>query len=223
MRKWLSALLLSAAASAQAQTTLDAQWDVPLRVFWVPSGSMRPTLNPGDGVVAKRVEPGDLKRGDVIAFRVGGPREIWLSRLVGLPGDLVEVRNAQVFLNGQAVPQRALGAGPDLPRMGATVTRPSQLIEEHIPGAAAPHRILDQGKGSVDDAPPLRVPEGRLYVLGDNRDDAVDSRLTGTFGPGTIALKDVYGVVGEIMPSAFPVKPPLPPSSEQPPLIVPSR
>lgn len=227
MKYLLSLLLLWGAMivpAAQAQPTADdTEWHAPLRTFWVPSGSMNPTLAPGDGVIAKRVEPRELKRGDVIAFRVGGPRQIWFSRLIGLPGDVVEVRNGQVILNGEPVPQRVLGAGPDLPIMGSTRTQSSQLIEERLPDTAAAHHVLDLGLDRVDNAPALRVPAGRLYVLGDNRDDAVDSRLTGQMGPGMVALVDVYGVIEEILPGAFPIKPSQPRSEKLPPQIVPSR
>ncbi len=119
--------------------------------FYVPSGSMRPTLEPGDYVLANRfvyyLHP--PRRGDVIVFRY--PRdERWdfVKRVIGLPGDVVEERGGRLWVNGAPVAEpyvlRASGGVPWIPQQGS-----------------------------------WRVPPGRLFVLGDNREASLDSRFWG--------------------------------------------
>jgi len=150
-----------------------------IQAFYIPSGSMEPTLMPGDRVLVEKVlyHP---HRGDVIVFQdphpgaqpdrgvVGGflhwlseglglarpPDEDFIKRVIGMPGDIVELRRGTLYVNGRVVPEPYLHGPPD--------TRPYG---------------------------PVRVPAGSLFVLGDNRLNSNDSR----FGLGFVPMSKVVG------------------------------
>jgi signal peptidase I len=157
-------------------------WLVPhvLGGFYLPTGSMAPTFLDGDHVlVNKLVYQHRLpRRGDVVVFRVPGkPGCNWVKRVMGLPGDTVEVRDGEVFINGRKlerdrVPADALPAPLD-----------GEVFEESNAGRR--YRILI-GKEKVGDQPKTTVPEGACYVLGDHRDRSEDSRVFGPVSLGSI-------------------------------------
>jgi signal peptidase I len=148
-----------------------------LRSFYLPSEAMAPTLMKGDRLIASMKGPGDLHRGDVILF--DGPHEpdIWVKRVAGLPGDRIEVRNGIVYLNGRAVAQRQVGVDRiEEPVMGV---RQARRLAEQFPGEKRPHLIWDiTYSPELDDFPETLVAPGHVFVLGDNRDQSADSRVS---------------------------------------------
>jgi len=200
--------------------------------FSIPSGSMLPTLMIGDYLfIAKwpygyshhslpfgiggfegRVPAGLPDRGDVVVFRYPGPRnEDYVKRVIGLPGDTVEVRGGVVILNGAPAERRriadyAMTISPNSPCRGApdAIRRVSgadggQLClypryRETLPGGRS-YDIIDQiPDGEADDFGPIVVPEGRLFVMGDNRDDSMDSRFDASReGVGLLPVENVLG------------------------------
>jgi signal peptidase I len=158
--------------------------------FRIPSSSMMPSLLVGDFILvnkfayglrlpvnnAKVVPLGEPKRGDVVVFRPPHhPDEDWIKRIVGLPGDTIAYRDDTVYINGQPLQYRKvgayIGAGPGREASGAT------LLTEDLPGR--PHPVLErngtpyflQGEGE------WKVPPGQYFVMGDNRDNSEDSRF----------------------------------------------
>ncbi|HWO71739.1 MAG TPA: signal peptidase I [Actinomycetota bacterium] len=151
-----------------------------VQAFYIPSGSMEPTLFPGDRVLVNRLAYrfGDPARGDVIVFDTGGAEEDrgvvgrflrWLSeglgvarpthedyikRVIGLPGEVVEIRRGVVYVDGEPIPEPWLA-----------------------------------GRADRRSFAPVEVPEGMLYVLGDNRLHSGDSR----FGLGFVPIDRVVG------------------------------
>ena len=136
----------------------------------VTAGSMDPALRPGDKVVATKVAPGELRPGDVIAYRDPGG---WLGadshggtlihRVIGTPGDTVTCCDARgrIAVNGTALDEPYLAPDPGrchAPLLTEFVIRPGSALSAACRWTVGP------------------VPEGRLFVLGDNRSRAADSR-----------------------------------------------
>lgn len=170
----------------------DARWPFPWRKFYGASESMAPAIRKGVSVTSRRKPAAKLKRGDIVTFAMG--ESMWVQRVVGLPGDRIELRAGVVVLNGTPVPQKAAGT------IEIDGER-AQVRSEQFPGEAAPHRVLDLGPRPGDDMEAVLIPPGRLFLLGDNRDNSADSRYPapldglGTGGSGLVAFDDVFGTV----------------------------
>jgi len=154
--------------------------------FQIPSGSMLPTLKIGDFILVNKFdyglrlpvlgktiyEVGQPSRGDVMVFKYPeDPNINFIKRVVGIPGDTVEYRNKVVYVNGAM--QTLTRVVPD----GSLVVPP--LTEEASEELGdREHRIwrrMTQGR----DFPPIQIPEGQYFVMGDNRDNSNDSRVWG--------------------------------------------
>ena len=200
--------------------------------FSIPSGSMLPTLHIGDYVlVAKwpygysrysfpfqfppisgRIPSGTPDRGDVAVFvPPGDEREDFVKRVIGLPGDTVEVRNGVVILNGKPVERSArspvaIPLSPNSPcrTVGGNAALVQQVGNERacvyasylerLPGGPA-YRVIDQiDNGLGDNFPATQVPAGHVFMMGDNRDDSLDSRFS--VAEGGIGMVPVDHLVG---------------------------
>jgi signal peptidase I len=160
--------------------------------FRIPSSSMMPTLLIGDFILVNKfayglrwpitnrkfLENGSPERGDVVVFRPPHhPREDWIKRVIGMPGDRVGYYDNQVYLNGEPLGYASFGSY-DGTGKGAEMTG-AELLTENLPGR--PHQVLertnlpflDQGEGE------WIVPPGQYFVMGDNRDNSEDSRYWG--------------------------------------------
>ena len=159
--------------------------------YQVPTGSMKPTILEGDRVfVAKCAyqirfpfsairlfSVGSPKRGDVVVVRNpdGGTTPL-VKRVVGLPGDVVELKREKLFVNGvfQPLQLRPSAADPDGPALIGT---------ERLAGQTHPIQILPE-RPALRSFGPVRVPANEVFLMGDNRDDSRDGRY---FGPRPIA------------------------------------
>ena len=182
--------------------------------FYVPSGSMEPTLMIGDELLATKypygygsaslpnfiVLPdtphvlGSLpKRGDVVVFRWPGDRsQAWVKRVVGLPGDRVQMRQGQLFINNHAAQLRPDGVGDAEDDRG--FTEKANRYVETLPNGVehAIFKIRDNGR--LDNTPEVTVPPGMLFVLGDNRDNSADSRVA--VRDGGVGLLPIDNLIG---------------------------
>ena len=183
---------------------------VAFQPFTIPSASMEPGLIVGDYLVVSKfaygwsraslpfnppLPSGRLfehlpKRGDVVIFRrPSNPQETWIKRVIGLPGDTVSVSGGVVTVNGQALAQRVLGPGLDLDAPG----RPVEQVEERQADGRA-YVTFDGGQGLEGDERPAQVvPDGQLFVMGDNRDNSLDSRWSPDVGVGLLPVGNVVG------------------------------
>lgn len=198
--------------------------------FRIPSGSMLPTLQSGDlilvnkftyglrlPVIDTKVIPiGQPQRGDVMVFRYPvDPSVDYIKRVVGLPGDQVAYLDKKLYINGKEVPRRADGQYFEPDRVAYT----AQFIESL---GDKPHKILLDERRSQDIGPisnfPYRekceylrngmrctVPDGVYFMMGDNRDNSLDSRFWGFVPEANIVGKAFFiwmnfGSLGRIGP-----------------------
>lgn len=177
--------------------------------FRIPSGSMMPTLLVGDFILVNKfayglrwpvlnrkfVEIGDPERGDVVVFRFPkDPTIDYIKRVVGVPGDEIHYRNKTLYVNGEPAPQtmvrKYLGVGggagmtnTDLRMENLTDVEHQILVDSKWPDyKCSPYSVLAVGGG-------LKVPEGRYFVMGDNRDNSNDSRCWGFVPEGNLVGK----------------------------------
>lgn len=158
----------------------------------VPTGSMKPTVLEGDRVYVNKLaydlkvpfttwhllEWSNPQRGDIVVFYSPYDGKRLVKRVIGLPGDTIELRNDNLILNGQPVQYGAFSGASlgDLPEGERT----SHLYAtEQLPGR--PHAVAAWPTVPARrDFGPFKVPSGQYFMMGDNRDDSFDSRYFGT-------------------------------------------
>jgi signal peptidase I len=144
--------------------------------YRVASGSMKPTLLVGDLLIwsaySARSAPA---AGDLLAFRLPGEPEVtYIHRLIGVAGDRVQMIDGALHINGQAVKREQIQDYVDT-EDGKTLR--VRRWQETLPNGAT-YKTLDLvDKGFYDNTPVYEVPAGHYFVLGDNRDNATDSRV----------------------------------------------
>jgi signal peptidase I len=157
--------------------------------FEIPVSSEAPTLLPGDRVLVNKTtyQRRFVRRGDEVVFRAPSePGLNWVKRVIALPGDMVEVKGNEVFVNGQQLPREP---APRASLGAAAQQVKGDLFEETSAGRR--YRILFAADTKpIPDYPRTKVPEGTCFVLGDNRNNSHDSREF-----GFVALGDVLGEV----------------------------
>jgi signal peptidase I len=178
--------------------------------FVIPSGSMLPRLLVGDylfitkwnygyskhslpwsmPLIPGRIFAADPKRGDVVVFKAPPTDDQdWIKRVIGLPGDTLQMRGGQLILNGQAIPKARIAdfVEPITPNSGCRPEFVEDMAEggaecripryrETLPGGKS-YDVLDSGPTTGDDTQVFTVPAGHVFLMGDNRDNSADSRF----------------------------------------------
>ncbi len=196
--------------------------------FWIPSGSMKDTLLIGDFLFVNkfaygyskhscpwsmcpfsgRVWSAEPERGDVIVFTHPQTNVAYIKRVVGLPGDSVQMKDGMLYLNGEVVPQSPVGdfeetkerqgpiggmpscANAPVP-VGGSCTKEKAI--EALPGGVS-HGVLNIRSGPGDNTGVYNVPPGHYFFVGDNRDNSLDSRYAvQADGVGFVPFENLVG------------------------------
>lgn len=189
-------------------------------LLWTTAGvaaqGMKPALLPGDVALVRRM-PLEVARGDVVAFRMPGEAAARIGRVIGLAGERVAVEGGRPVIDGAAASWAQDGFLVEIfGRQGPAGVMPvcgngtvglgaecrTRRLLETLPGGRA-YSVLDAGVRPLDAMEEVTVPEGRLFVLGDHRDAAQDSRLAPAVrGTGLVALGQVIGRVDLVLASS---------------------
>jgi signal peptidase I len=170
LREFIEAILLAIVIALFIRTFV-------IQAYKIPSGSMKPTLLIGDHILvskfnygvrlplirSKIIPFGTPKRGDIVVFIYPKDRsKDFIKRLIGLPGDTIEILDKQIIING--------------------------LLWNDSYGVHTDNMVIPGAVQVRDNFGPITVPEDSLFVMGDNRDESLDSRFW-----GFVPIKDVLG------------------------------
>lgn len=186
IRTWLIALLLALVFRSLA-----------FEPFHIPSGSMKSTLLVGDYLFVAKYEYGYSRysfpfglppfsgrifeyhkpqRGDVVVFREPADTQIdFIKRIIGLPGDTIQLKDGIVYLNGKPIPRTPDGEFSDAENPNNIRAIPR--FTETLPGGKRFVILKERPYGLADDTPVFHVPPDHYFMMGDNRDNSRDSRF----------------------------------------------
>lgn len=158
----------------------------------VPTASMEPTIRRGERLLMNSIV-GDIRRGDIVMFRYpSDPAVIYIQRAVAVGGDLVQLRGAEVLVNGEPLRERRAFV------VHGEYGEARQEVGREGEGDYTVHYVeatrggQEPAGGDYGAREPYRVPEGHLFVLGDNRDYSEDSRYWGPVPAGNVIGRPMF-------------------------------
>ena len=182
--------------------------------FTIPSASMEPNLFEGDYIIVSKFNYGysrhstpislpsppfggrlfshEPTRGDIVVFKL--PRDSktdYIKRLIGLPGDRIQVKQGLVYINDKPIIRKPMPPGTE--DMGYGVLRPVQRFQETLPNGVTYLTNSYGPDGDVDNTGVYVVPEGHYFMMGDNRDNSLDSRFPEEVGVGFVPAENLEG------------------------------
>jgi signal peptidase I len=187
--------------------------------FNIPSASLVPTLLVGDylfvskytygyskhsipfspDIFSGRIFGAQPKRGDIVVFKL--PRDgstDYIKRLIGLPGDKIQMIDGRLYINGKQAPREEITpyVGPnDFGIEGPIKTYHETLPDDKMQPNGVVHRVIekDGDRGTLDNTQVFEVPAGNYFMMGDNRDNSTDSRVPRESGVGFVPFENLVG------------------------------
>jgi signal peptidase I len=182
--------------------------------FTIPSASMEPNLFEGDYIIVSKYNYGYSRhsfpislpesifsgrlfarqptRGDIVVFKLPrDPKVDYIKRLIGLPGDRIQVKQGLVYINDKPIIRKP--AAPGTEDMGYGVLRPVQRYQETLPNGVTYLTNSYGDNNDVDNTGVFVVPEGHYFMMGDNRDNSLDSRFPEEVGVGYVPFENLEG------------------------------
>ena len=196
--------------------------------YWIPSGSMKDTLLIGDFLFVNKMAYGyskhscpwslcpfsgrilskEPKRGDVVVFKHPTTGADFIKRLIGLPGEKIQMKDGDLFINDIKVPVTNDGLFKEIYEIQGPmqISRPAcskptvqgaictkEKFKAELPNGVI-HSMLNVSSGqSLDDTGIYSIPQGHYFFMGDNRDNSSDSRVRKPRGIGFVPLENIIG------------------------------
>lgn len=183
-KSWIFSFLIALLIATSFKSAV-ADWNV------VPTGSMKPTIIEGDRVLVNKLaydlkipyttwhiaKWGNPQRGDIVVFYSPVYNVRLVKRVVGLPGDLIAMKNNQLFINGLALSYDHIN-NENFDNLKWDENANCKYFAENLFGKQ--HNIMiSPNQRSFSSFGPITVPEGKYFMMGDNRDNSSDSRYFG--------------------------------------------